>query len=310
LGGFGSHDVASNFHVPVKHASNDLRRLWRMGFLRRASVKRSCLTDMGKICNKGFEYKYRLSSQGIKYVRWLKEWKAFEDFAYAKLTSEVLSYLPDELKDRLSILSLAKAARRYRGPSRNTNLLDSNAVPVIHLFTERMRLRSEKEKLELENAIQKLILETQQQTITNYEQQKGSLYNALAQALVWAAAHKNSADYWRDQHTEALRGLVKLQKPLEALSTLGRDRKDDANTTNPANCVDAPLFDPRTGISDIPVVIKGTGFSPFSFRTSWSEYYGKTFAVCEVTPQGPGRILATWQINPESAKAIVERAIA
>jgi len=37
-----------------------------------------------------------------------------EDFAYAKLTSEVLSYLPDELKDRLSMLSLAKAARRYR----------------------------------------------------------------------------------------------------------------------------------------------------------------------------------------------------
>jgi hypothetical protein len=66
-------------------------------------------------------------------------------------------------------------------------------------------------------------------------------------------------------------------------------------------------FDPRTGISNIPVVIKGTGI-PFSFRTSWSEHYGKTFAVWEVTPQG--RIPATWQINPESARALVEDAIA
>jgi hypothetical protein len=69
------------------------------------------------------------------------------------------------------------------------------------------------------------------------------------------------------------------------------------------------LFDPRTGISNIPVVIKGTGISPFSFRTSWSEHYGKTFAVWEVTRQGAGRILATWLINPESARALVERVV-
>jgi hypothetical protein len=60
----------------------------------------------------------------------------------------------------------------------------------------------------------------------------------------------------------------------------------------------------------MPVVIKGTGISPFSFRTSWSEHYGKTFAVWEVTRQGPGRILVTWQINPESARALIENAVA
>jgi hypothetical protein len=309
-GGFDSRAVASYFRMPVKHASNDLRRLWRMGFLKRSRRRRPCLTPEGRLCNRGFEYKHTLSTQGTKYVKWLKEWKAFEDLCYAKLTSEVLSYLPDELKDGLSMLSLAKAARRYRGPNRNTNLLDSNAVPVIHLLTERMRLRSENGRLELENAIQKLRLENLQRTITNYEEQNRSLYSLLAQALVWAVAHKNSADDWRDLFTRAFSGLVKLHGPLEALSTLGRDWRDDANTANPADCVDPPLFDPRTGISDMPVVIKGTGISPFSFRTSWSEHYGKTFALRDVTPQGPERILATWQINPESARALVESAIA
>jgi hypothetical protein len=308
--GFDSHAVASRFHVPVKHASNDLRRLWRMGFLTRSRRKRPCLTHTGGLCNRGFEYKYALSNQGIKYVRWLQEWKAFEDLFYAKLTSEVLSYLPDGLKDRLSMLSLAKAARKYKGPNRNTSFLDNNMVPLIHLLTERMRLQSKNEKLGLENAIQKLRLETQQGTIANFEEQNRSLYNLLAQALIWAAAHKNSADDWRDLFTRAFRGLVKLQGPTEALSTLGRDMRDDANTANPTDCADPPLFDPRTGISDILVVIKGTGISSFSFRTSWSEHYGKTFAVWEVTRQGAGRILAAWQINPESAGALVESIIA
>jgi len=309
-GGFDSRAVASHFHMPVKRASNDLRRLWRMGFLTRSKCRRICLTPTGKICNRGFEYKYRLSSQGMKYVEWLEGGKMIEDLAYAKLTSEVLSYLPDELKDRLSMLSLAKAASRYRGPGRNTNLLESNAVPVIHLSTERMRLRSEKEKLELENAIQKVNLENLQRTTTSFKEQNRLLYNLLAQALVWAVAHKNSADYWRDRFTQDFRGLVKLQGPLEALSTLARVRKDDANTANRINGVNPPLFDPQTGISDIPVVIKGTQISPFSFRTAWSEHYGKTFAMWQETLQGPGRILATWQINPESARALVENAIA
>jgi hypothetical protein len=305
-GGFDSRTVASRFHVPVKHASNDLRRLRRMGFLTRSRRQRPCLTPTGKLCNRGFEYKYALSNQGIKYVRWLRERKPFEDLFYAKLTSEALSYLPDELKDRLSMLSLARAARRYKGPSRNTNLFDSNAVPLICLLNERMRLGSEKEKLEFENAIQRLGLENLQRNITNLEEQNRSLYNVLAQALFWAAAHKNSADDWRDLFTRAFSGLVKLAGPTEAFSTLGRDTRDNTNTASPTDCADPKLFDPGSGISNIPVVIKGTGISPFSFRTSWSEHYGKTFAAWEVTRQGAGRILATWQINPESARALVE----
>jgi hypothetical protein len=275
-----------------------------MGFLTRSRVERGCLIRGNRICKKGVQYRYRLSSQGMKYVDWLKNRKTIEDFAYAKLTSEVLSHLPDELKDRLSMLSLAKSASKYKGPSRNTNLLESNVVPVVCLSTERMRLRSEKEKLELENAIQKVKLTDLQQTINNYKKQNTSLNNALARTLFWAAAHKNSADYWERQFEQIYRRLAKLLGPLEALPTLSRDEGNDANTPNPINRMDAPSFDPRTGISHIPGVIKRIG-TPVSLIIPWREHYG-TYVVAELTPQGPGRILTTYQINPESLRTAFE----
>jgi hypothetical protein len=282
-----------------------------MGLLTRSRVERGCLIRGNRICKKGVQYRYRLSSQGMKYVDWLKNRKTVEDFAYAKLTLEVLSWLPDELKDRLSMLSLAKSASKYRGPSRNTNLLDSNVVPVTYLSTQNMRLRSEKEKLEVENAIQKFNLVNLQQTINNYREHYTSLYNALAQAIVWAASNKNSADYWEGQFAQTFRRLAELSGTLEALSTLGRDEGKDANTLNPINLVDAPSFDPRTGISHTPAVMKGTRSPvsiPVSLITPWREHYGKTFVAWEITPQGPGHIVATWrEINPESMRTAFEK---
>jgi len=313
-GGLESHAVSSHFRMPVKRASNDLRRLWRMGFLRRTSVKRSCLTRGGRLCIKGFEYRYYLSSQGMGYVKWLQGGKITEDIAYAELTSEVLSYLPEELKDRLSMLSLAKATRRYKGPSRNMNLLDSNAVPVIHLSAERTRLQSEKGRLEVENAIQKLKVTKLEGTINNYMEQNTILGILLAQAYVLAASNKKSAEAWRKQFEQALIMLTKLSGLPLPLPTFGRNKGDDANTLNPTNDADAPLFDPRTGISHIPAVMgragKGSPLLPFSsFVTSWKEHYGKTYTLRETTPEGPDRIVATWKITPEKAQTLVEKAV-
>jgi len=173
-------------------------------------VKRSCLTRGGKFCNKGFEYRYYLSSQGIKYFKWLQGPRMIEDFAHEKLISEVLSYLPEELKDRLSMLNLAKATRRYKGPNRNVNLLDSNAVPVTHLSAERTRLQSEKGRLEVESAIQKLKVSKLEGTINNYMEQNTILGILLAQAYVLAANNKKSAEAWRKQFEQALIMLTKL----------------------------------------------------------------------------------------------------
>jgi hypothetical protein len=294
--------------MPVKRASNDLRRLWRMGFLRRTSVKRSCLTRGGRLCNKGFEYRYYLSSQGMKYLEWLQGRKMTEDFAYEKLISEVLSHLPEELKDRLSTLNLAKATRRYKGPSRkNTNFLESNIVPVTHLSTQNMRLRSEKETLEKANTIQQVKLVNLQQTINNYEEQNKSLNTALAQALLWAASNKNSAEAWEGRFAKAFWRLGKVS-PHDALSIFAWDAGDDANTLKPTNGADAPLFDPRTDISHIPGVMGRAGIgAPISLIISWREHYGKTFTVREETPQGPGRIVATWKITPEIVRNFFEK---
>jgi hypothetical protein len=283
-----------------------------MGFLRRTSVKRSCLTRGGRLCNKGFEYRYYLSSQGMKYLEWLQGRKMTEDIAYEKLISEVLSYLPEELKDRLSTLNLAKATRRYKGPSRNMNLLDGNAVPVIHLSAERTTLQSEKGRLEVENAIQKLKVSKLEGTINNYMEQNTILGILLAQAYVLAASNKKSAEAWRKQFEQALIMLTKLSGLPLPLPTFGRDRGDDANTLNPTNDADAPLFDPRTGISRIPAVMgragKGSPLLPFSsFVTSWKEHYGKTYTLRETTPEGPGRIVATWKITPESVRTAFEK---
>lgn len=311
-GGLESHAVASHFRMPVKRASNDLRRLWRMGFLRRTSVKRGCLTRGGKPCHKGFEYRYHLSSQGMKYVKWLQAGKLAEDMAYEELISEVLSYLPDDLKDRLSILNLAKATRRYKGPSRNMNLLDGNTVPVIHLSAEKTRLQSEKGRLEVENAIQKLKVTKLEGTINNYMEQNTILGILLAQAYVLGAENKKSAESWRKQFEQALIMLTKLSGLPLPLPTLSRNKGDDANTLNPTNDADAPLFDPHSGISRIPAVMgragKGSPLLPFSsFVTSWKEHYGKTYTLTVTTPEGPGRIVATWKITPESMRTIFEK---
>jgi len=299
--GFDSHAVASHFHMPVKRASNDLRRLWRMGFLRRTSMKRSCLARGGKLCHKGFEYRYYLSSQGVDYVKWLQGGKMAEDFAHEALISEALSHLPEELKDRLSMLSLAKATRRYKGPSRNMNLLDSNAVPVTHLSTQNTRLRSENAKLESENAIQKVNLVNLQQSINNYKEQITMLGILLAQAYVLGAQNKKSAESSRKEFELALIMLNKLSGLPLPLPTFG-----------PTNDADASLFDPRTDISRIPGVVgragEGSPLLPFSsFVTSWREYYGKTYTLTETTPEGAGRIVHTWKITPESVRAAFEK---
>jgi len=51
--------------------SNDLRRLYAMGFLKKRKVKRKCRTKNGKTCYRGYEYKYSLSSQGLKYLAYM-----------------------------------------------------------------------------------------------------------------------------------------------------------------------------------------------------------------------------------------------
>lgn len=52
-----------------KLISNDLRRLYLMGFLRRKKVDRECENKRGKRYKCGYKYMYRINNQGWKYLR-------------------------------------------------------------------------------------------------------------------------------------------------------------------------------------------------------------------------------------------------
>jgi len=47
--------------VSTKSISNELRRLYLMGFLKRKRIKRECETKSGKTCFRGYEYVYTIS---------------------------------------------------------------------------------------------------------------------------------------------------------------------------------------------------------------------------------------------------------
>jgi len=88
-----------------KMISNDLRRLYAMGFLKKRKVKRKCKTKGGKTCYRGYEYKYSLSSQGLKYLAYMarggeeeEELEGLEDLI-VKIMIEKRA--PEEIRDLL-----------------------------------------------------------------------------------------------------------------------------------------------------------------------------------------------------------------
>ncbi|MBP1911653.1 hypothetical protein [Thermococcus stetteri] len=88
--------------VDRKLISNDLRRLYAMGFLKKRRVKRKVRTKSGKICYRGYEYRYSLSSQGLKYLGYLEkggqegEFEELEDLIVKIMIEKMV---PEEYRD-------------------------------------------------------------------------------------------------------------------------------------------------------------------------------------------------------------------
>jgi len=78
--------------VRPKLISNDLRRLYTMGFLKRRRVPRKCKNGKGKEYNCGFKYMYRINNQGWGYLTHLQE---------NELDNSLLSLVTGELKETL-----------------------------------------------------------------------------------------------------------------------------------------------------------------------------------------------------------------
>ena len=83
----------------TKLISNDLRRLYAMGFLKRKRVKRVCRTKSGKVCFRGYEYKYSISSQGWKYLRYLREGEAVNLKLEDIIALKAIIKLPEDKQD-------------------------------------------------------------------------------------------------------------------------------------------------------------------------------------------------------------------
>ena len=132
IGEFDSGRVASALDLKKKLVSNDLRRLYLMGFLKRGRVKRSCIGRRGFI-NRGFQYTYSFSRHGLSYVEWLEKGKVVEDFAVAGLRSDVISRLPDDMKRGVLAVQMAKEVKPYRGPGSMYKSFPSDLLLIAYV---------------------------------------------------------------------------------------------------------------------------------------------------------------------------------
>lgn len=96
-------DLAAEFpylavkgRVSPKLVSNDLRRLYMMGFLRRRKVKRECWNRQGKRYNCGYKYMYQINNQGWRYIEFLR--KSMEAKKNYDISRELIKELPHEAK--------------------------------------------------------------------------------------------------------------------------------------------------------------------------------------------------------------------
>ncbi|NJE09264.1 hypothetical protein E3E31_12170 [Thermococcus sp. M39] len=81
-----------------KQISNDLRRLYMMGFLRRRKVKRECRTKSGETCYRGYKYMYQINNQGWRYILHLIGPKdEFEEILKKSREGAIIKKLMDEI---------------------------------------------------------------------------------------------------------------------------------------------------------------------------------------------------------------------
>jgi len=170
----------------TKLISNDLRRLYAMGFLKRRRVKRKCKTKNGKICFRGYEYRYSISSQGWKYLEYLvrgkreDEMRDFDDLLVMLIINR--SNISDEEKDLLWESYKSSKGKGFRRFSTSEIRLWEKFIEYAwkHIRDERIaKLKKrieelERERMRLENKIRDLKEENKKLTEVLMEVQSKS----------------------------------------------------------------------------------------------------------------------------------------
>lgn len=200
--GFDVHKTALCLSIPVKRASNLLRWLHQRGFLKRKRTKRLCVPSFGKSCYRGYKYVYSFSKQGVRYLRWLSESRPLEDALYARLTYDVVSNLPEDLRHTLGMLSLCRETMKYRGPTRYLRLFENNAIPVINLSIQNQQFAEENKKLLIDNCVLQYQLDQIKKELEQSKQRENMLYQNWAATLVEASRIMNEMNYWKAKADE------------------------------------------------------------------------------------------------------------
>ena len=143
-----------------KVVSNELARLYKMGFLSRKISPRKVKTKSGKIANRGIQYKYSITRQGIKYMEYLlnspspkdKKYDALnlriEEYVAVMKKNGVLSSLEEEMKMRKDIEIILRGL--YKVYDKETDLFTpKNWCPRSH---ELQRFLEIKESIDMLNS--------------------------------------------------------------------------------------------------------------------------------------------------------------
>ncbi|CAD5243330.1 conserved protein of unknown function [Thermococcus camini] len=160
-----------------KLVSNDLRRLYIMGFLRRRKIERKCRNKKGKEYNCGYKYLYQINNQGWKYIGFLLREFMKKEAPFSKQVMDEFREFNEELKD-MRIAAWRWLAVKYfeEGKMEAAKSLLANTDDIIERkfegrgyrrFTERKRLHEEVMKhrvreVEMINTINSLEREVEQ----------------------------------------------------------------------------------------------------------------------------------------------------
>lgn len=140
---------AMAMHMDVKRevASLALMRLHRMGFLKRAKVVRRCHNrSYTRYYNRGYQYRYSLSKQGVSYLRWYRDGRVTKQVVGAFYFANVFKSLPPNVVGDFVTLGLLRQSTKFMRSSNAFNYLELTPFPLAHyisLVFENSRLKRE-----------------------------------------------------------------------------------------------------------------------------------------------------------------------
>lgn len=98
--------------ITPKLISNDLRRLYMMGFLRRRKVPRECESKKGKRYNCGYKYMYSINNQGWSYLRKLVKNEEKHSLLFSTVSEDIEEILE---KMRVGMMKLKVVTALEKG---------------------------------------------------------------------------------------------------------------------------------------------------------------------------------------------------